>query len=105
MRQMGLVGGLSWFSTAEYYRLINQMVRQRLGGHRSARVLIDSLDEQAFLDAQSADPSESDCEAQIVDSVARLADAGCEVIALCANGVHRFAPAVQARTGVQLTEP
>lgn len=104
MRQIGLVGGLSWFSSAEYYRLVNEMVRQRLGGHRSARVLLDSVDEQAFLDAQEQDPSEAGCEAMVVDSVARLQRAGSEVIALCANGVHRFAPAICSRTGVRVLD-
>lgn len=100
MRQIGLVGGLSWVSTAEYYRLVNTMVRDRLGGHRSARVLLDSVDEQDFIDAQADDPSEAGCEAMMVASVARLQNAGAEVVALCANGLHRFAPAIQERTGV-----
>lgn len=104
MRQIGLLGGLSWLSSVEYYRLINEDVRERLGDHRSARVLLDSVDEQAFLDTQAADPSEAGCEAMIVDSVARLAAAGCEVIALCANGLHRFSPAIQEQTGVTLLD-
>ena len=104
MKQIGLVGGLSWISTAEYYRLINVMVRKELGGHRSARMLVDSLDEQTFLDAQAADPSEIVPEAQIVDSVARLSGAGAEVVALCANGLHRFVPAITKRTGVNVVD-
>ena len=104
MRQIGLVGGLSWFSSAEYYRSLNEMVRERLGGHRSARVLLDSVDEQAFIDAQAQDPSEVGCESMVVDSVARLERAGCAVIALCANGLHRFAPAIRRRTGVSVLD-
>lgn len=104
MRQIGLVGGLSWVSTAEYYRLVNTMVRDRLGGHRSARVLLDSVDEQDFLDAQAQDPSEAGCEAMMVDSVARLDAAGAQVVALCANGLHRFAPAIADRTGVAVLD-
>lgn len=104
MKQIGLVGGLGWVSTAEYYRLLNLDVRKRLGDHRSARVLIDSLDEQEFLDTQSHDPSESGCETMIVESVVRLAEAGAEVIALCANGLHRFMPAIIERTGVDVVD-
>lgn len=104
MNKIGLVGGLSWISTVEYYRLINEMVRQQLGGYRSARVLLDSLDEQAFLDSQSDDPSEAGCEALMADSVVGLAGADCEVIALCANGLQRFAPAIKERTGVTIVD-
>lgn len=104
MRQIGLVGDLSWVSTVEYYRLINRMVREQLGGHRSARVLLDSLDEQAVLDAQRDDPSEAGCEAMIVGSVARLAEAGSEVIAVCANGLHRIAPGIESATGVAVVD-
>ena len=104
MKQIGLVGGLSYLSSVEYYRLINEDVRARLGGHRSARVLLDSVDEQAFLDAQAVDLSEAGCQAMMVDSVARLAAAGSEVIALCANGLHRFAPAIADQTGVAVLD-
>lgn len=104
MKQIGLVGGLGWISTAEYYRLLNVGVRGQLGGHRAARVLVDSLDEQEFLNSQAEDPSEAGCEALIVGSVARLAAAGAEVIALCANGLHRFAPAILEHTGVDVID-
>jgi aspartate racemase len=104
MKQIGLVGGLGWISTAEYYRLLNVGVRDELGGHRAARVLVDSLDEQEFLNSRAGDPSEEGCEALIVGSVARLAAAGAEVIALCANGLHRFAPAILEQTGVEVID-
>jgi aspartate racemase len=100
VKKIGLVGGLSWVSTAEYYRLLNQFVRERLGGYHSARILLDSLDEHAFLTAQAADPSETRCEHMITDSVRRLLQGGSEVIALCANGIHRFAPAIRQQCGV-----
>jgi aspartate racemase len=86
----------------EYYRLINELTREQLGDHRSARLLVDSLDEQAFLDAQATDPSDAECEDLIVASVARLSDAGAEVVALSANGVHRFASSILRRTGVDV---
>lgn len=63
MKKIGLVGGLGWVSTQEYYRLINTITNQKLGGHRSAYVLIESLDEGAFLENQNKDPTEKICEA------------------------------------------
>ncbi|WP_290427303.1 aspartate/glutamate racemase family protein [Microbacterium elymi] len=44
MRTIGMLGGMSWESTAEYYRLVNELVHERLGGYHSARVIIDSVD-------------------------------------------------------------
>ena len=55
-RRIGLIGGLSWYSTADYYHRINQLVRQRLGGHHSADCVVLSLEEQWFLDATAHDP-------------------------------------------------
>ena len=96
-KTIGLVGGLSWVSTLEYYRRINQLMNRTRGGHYSAHILIDSADEGLFLDAQRKDPSEESCAVMIADAVGRLHTAGAEIIALCANGLHRFLPAIRQR--------
>lgn len=102
MKKIGLVGGLSWVSTAEYYRLINELVRVKLGGHHSAHVLIESLDENKFIEMEEFDPSEKLCEKMIIDAVDVLRRGGAEVIALCANGVHRFEPAIKKSCNVDI---
>ncbi|SHF09583.1 aspartate/glutamate racemase family protein [Vibrio gazogenes] len=102
MKKIGLVGGLSWISTAEYYRLINQIVRATLGGYHSAHILTESLDESKFLEAAESDLSQQSCEKMIVDAVDILLSGGAEVIALCANGVHRFEPAIRQKCNVSL---
>ncbi|KXO09143.1 Aspartate racemase [Moritella sp. JT01] len=102
MKKIGLVGGLSWVSTAEYYRLINELIRVKLGGYHSAHVLIESLDENKFLEMAKLDPSEKLCEKMIIDAVDVLRRGGAEVIALCANGVHRFEPAIKENCNVDI---
>ncbi len=102
MKKIGLVGGLSWVSTAEYYRLLNQMTRDVLGGHHSAPILLESLNEQEFLSLQSEDLTEHKCEQMIVSAVQRLLGGGAEVIALCANGIHRFASSIEHQCQVEL---
>ncbi|QUM80310.1 amino acid racemase [Moritella sp. 5] len=102
MKKIGLVGGLSYVSTLEYYRLINAMVRQELDGHSSARLVIESLDEREFLDKQKEDETEKACEEMIVDAVGSLINADAEVIALCANGLHRFEAAIREAHGIEL---
>ncbi len=102
MKKVGLVGGLGWVSTLEYYRLINSYVREQRGGHRSAHIIMESLDEGEFRAQQQADPSGKRCEKMIVDAVGILVNAGAEVIALCANGVHRFEPVIKKNYDVDI---
>jgi len=102
MKKIGLVGGLSWVSTLEYYRLINIYAREQCGGHHAAHIIIESLDEGKFIELQQADPSGKRCEKMIVDAVAVLVAGGAEVIALCANGVHRFASAIKQHHAVEV---
>lgn len=102
LRKIGLVGGLSWVSTAEYYRLINEGVRNSLGGHNSADILIDSLNEQEFINASIDDPTDKKCESLVLESIARLKNSGSEIFALCANGIHRFEPAIKRELGIDI---
>jgi len=102
MKKIGLVAGLSWVSSLEYYRLINTYIREQLGGHRSAHLIMESLDEGEFLHLQKIDPTEAKCEQMIVDAVGVLLDGGAEVIALCANGLHRFEDAIYKVHGIHI---
>lgn len=100
--RIGLIGGLSWYSTAEYYQRINQLVRQRLGDHHSADCVVLSLEEQRFLDATAYDPLSADAAQMLCDAVRDLHSIGCEVIAFTANGVHRFIDVIEQQTGVRM---
>ena len=92
-KTIGLLGGIGWASTAEYYRLINEMVSAREGDAHSARIVLHSMDQFDFTSrAASADPQE--IIGYIAAQAALLKAGGADCFLLCANGAHRFAPAV-----------
>ncbi len=99
MRTLGLLGGMSWESTALYYRLINQTVRERLGGLHSAPLLLDSVDFAPIAALQHA--GEWNQAGRILaERAAILERAGAQGIVLCTNTMHRVADAIQARIGI-----
>lgn len=95
MRMLGLLGGMSWESSAQYYRLINQGVRARKGGTHSAPLLLLSVDfaEVAALQHDGDWPS---LERRMANAARTLADAGAEAIVLCTNTMHKVADAIEA---------
>jgi len=101
MKTIGLIGGMSWVSTLDYYRVLNQEVQQRLGGLHSARVLVNSLDFAPLANAQAAGNWEGI--AEILTAAARtLEAAGAELLLIGANTMHRVAEEVQAAVQIPL---
>lgn len=99
MRTIGLIGGMSWESSAEYYRLINQQVRDQLGPLRSARLLMYSVDFGPVEQAQHAGRWD-DAARILIDAAQRLQDGGAECLVLCTNTMHKVAKQIQAATAV-----
>jgi aspartate racemase len=99
MKTLGLIGGISWHSTIEYYRLINQKVAARLGGLHSAKLFLYSVDFQEVIPGDDAWPRIS---ALFCDVAQRLEHAGAEGLLLCANTAHRLADDVQNQIGIPL---
>lgn len=98
-RVIGLLGGMSWESSAEYYRLANELVRERLGGLHSARVLLASVDFAMIEQLQVA--GEWQAAGQLLTGVAKDLEAGgADVIVLCTNTMHRVADQIQAAIGI-----
>ena len=97
MQTIGLIGGMSWDSSATYYRLINEGVRGRLGGHHCARLVLVSLDfgEVRALQVREAWDEAGDL---LADAARRLEGAGADLLVLCTNLMHKVAPAVEAAT-------
>ncbi|SEI73398.1 aspartate racemase [Sphingobium sp. AP50] len=101
MRKLGLIGGLSWTSTARYYEIINKAVHRALGGQHSAPLLIDSLDFAEV--ARCATQQDWDCAAgQLIASARRLEQGGAGSILICANSMHRVYDQVQAEVGIPI---
>ena len=98
---IGLIGGMSWESTAEYYRLANELVRERLGGLHSARLLLASVD---FADIERLQVAgDWDAAGTLLADVALSLEAGgAELLLLCTNTMHKVAPAIQAATSIPL---
>jgi aspartate racemase len=99
MRTIGLIGGMSWESSAEYYRLINQQVRDRLGPLRSAKLLMYSVDFGPVEQAQHAGRWD-DAALILVDAARRLEAGGAECVVLCTNTMHKVAEQIQAAISV-----
>ena len=101
MKTIGLLGGMSWESTAVYYRQLNEAMRDRLGGLHSARVLLHSFDFDEVVQLQRA--GRWDLAADLLaGAAAGLAQAGAQCVLIGTNTMHLVAEAVAARVGVPL---
>ena len=101
MKTLGLIGGTSWVSTADYYRIINREVNRLLGGHHSARLILYSLDFQVAYDLHHR----KDFEGQrnlLMNAARKLKAAGAEGLMLCANTTHKYADDLLMEIGLPL---
>jgi aspartate racemase len=96
MRTIGIIGGSTWASTLEYYRLINQLVNKKMGGNHSARVIINSLDFQQIMEYNKTNDWES-IENYLVELGKELESANVECILLGANTFHKIADKLAIR--------
>jgi aspartate racemase len=101
VKTIGLLGGMSWESSIEYERLINEEIRRRLGGVHSADLLIRSYDFADVERLQFTDDWDG-AGALLAGDAARLQQAGAGLIVLCTNTMHRVAPAIEAAIEVPL---
>lgn len=95
MRLIGLIGGLSWESSAEYYRIINERAQARLGGVHSARTLIYSFD-FGEIEALQHRGDWRAATALMIDAAQRLERGGADFLVICSNTMHRMADEVAA---------
>ncbi|HZH26730.1 MAG TPA: aspartate/glutamate racemase family protein [Azospirillaceae bacterium] len=101
MRTLGLIGGMSWESTAIYYRHLNEIARDRLGGLHSARLLLWSFDFDEVAARQHAGDW-TGAAALLADAARRLEGAGAEALVICTNTMHMLAEEVQAAAAVPI---
>jgi aspartate racemase len=99
VKTIGLLGGMSWESTAHYYRVLNETVRERAGGLHSAEILMHSVDFAPIAELQARD--DWDAAAVMLGRAARgLADAGAEFLVIATNTMHIVAPQIEAAAGI-----
>jgi aspartate racemase len=101
LRRIGLLGGMSWESTALYYRLVNEEVRDRLGGFHSARLVLASVD-FADVEAMQAAGDWDAAGSLLADEARNLEAAGAECVVLCTNTMHMVADSIEAAVGIPL---
>jgi aspartate racemase len=101
MRKIGLLGGMSWESTALYYRLLNEDVRERLGGFHSARLVMASVDFAGIEALQVAGDWDA-AGAALALEARSLEAAGAECLVLCTNTMHKVADTIEAAVEIPL---
>jgi aspartate racemase len=101
MLTIGMLGGMSWESSALYYRLANELVRRRLGGLHSARCVLYSVD-FADVEAMQAAGEWEQAGHLLGEAAVALEAAGADLVVLCTNTMHKVADEVQARIGIPL---
>jgi len=101
MKTIGLIGGMSWHSSAEYYRLINEGIQQKLGGLHSARIIVYSVEFAEIHRLQH----EGDWQAAgeiLADAAQKLQNAGADFILIGTNTMHICAPQIEAAISIPL---
>jgi aspartate racemase len=101
MKTIGLLGGMSWESTIPYYRIVNRVVGERLGGLHSAQILLYSVDFQPIEELQHTGRWEEAGEI-LAGAAGRLESAGADFLVICTNTMHKVAPQIEQAIGIPL---
>ena len=101
MKTVGLIGGMSWESTLEYYKQINEGIKEHLGGLHSGKILMYSFDFEEIEILQHKNQWDELTE-MLVDAGISLKKAGADFLAICTNTMHKVADEVAERTGLKV---
>lgn len=94
MKKIGMIGGLSWVSTAAYYQRLNEIAQKRVGGVTSAHIILESVNRESYVEFVIRQKNE-DAACEMILSAARAVEGGgAEFIVISCNDVHRFVPKV-----------
>lgn len=96
MKTIGLIGGMSWESTVTYYQIINEVIKEKLGGLHSAKCLLYSVDFQEIEECQAEGDWEKSGEI-LGDAAFSLQKAGADFIVICTNTMHKVVPQIQKK--------
>ncbi len=98
---MGMIGGMSWESTLEYYRIVNETTKKRLGGFHSARCILYSVDFEEVEKLQHLGDWE-ELTVLMIDAAKRLEGAGTDFVIICTNTMHKMAEEVEGAIGIPI---
>jgi len=101
MKTIGLIGGMSWESTVTYYQVINETVKEKLGGLHSAKILLYSVDFAEIEEYQSQGEWEKSAEV-LASAAQNLEKAGADFIIICTNTMHKVAPDIQKKISIPI---
>lgn len=101
MKTIGLIGGLSWESTAEYYRLLNRLAKEKRGGFSQAKCILYSVDLAEILELQEKNDW-GQIGSILSDAAKSLEKAGSDFLLLCTNTMHRVADDIQKAVAIPL---
>ncbi len=101
MKTIGLIGGMSWESTATYYAVINRAVKRELGGLHSAKCLLYSVDFQEIEECQACGDWEKGGQI-LADAAKLLENAGADFIVICTNTMHKAVPQLKAQIKIPI---
>ena len=99
MKTIGMIGGMSWESSLEYYRILNEAVKERLGGVHSAKCVLYSVD-FAEIEALQKEGRWDEATQAMIEAAQRVESGGADFLIICTNTMHKMADEVQANIGV-----
>jgi aspartate racemase len=101
MKTIGLIGGMSWESTLEYYKLLNSGVKEALGGLHSAKILLHSVD-FAPIEAMMQKGNWAEIASILIEAGHGLEKSGADFLLICTNTMHKLAPDIENRVDIPL---
>ena len=101
MKTIGMIGGMSWESTVTYYQMVNQVVKERLGGFHSAKCILYSVDFDEIEACQAKGEWEKSGEI-LADAAVNLERSGADFIIICTNTMHKVADQIQAKVNIPI---
>ena len=101
MKTIGLIGGMSWESSKEYYRIINETVNEKLGGLHSAKCILYSLDFGESMEIKNT-KGWGELTKVLMDAAQKLEAAGADVVLICTNTMHKLVPEIQRMISVPI---
>lgn len=101
MKTIGLIGGMSWESTVTYYEIINRVIKEKLGGLHSGKLVLFSVDFQEIEECQAKGEWDKSTEI-LVEAAQSLEKAGADFIVICTNTMHKIAPDIQKNINIPI---